>query len=76
MRLDNENGEIILTLSERNVLALLDKVRDPDSKRELLGVDAPYRVRVEPDEVHYRGRTPGQMSSRTEEFIRLSKNYA
>lgn len=54
-------------LSKRNLLALLHKVDDPTSFKTI--THRGLIVRVEPDDVHYGGRTPGPMSKATEKFI-------
>lgn len=61
-----------LYLSRRNLLALLGKLKDPDSARTLIGGDAAPGIRViaEPDTAHYQKRVPGRMSDSTEAFIR------
>lgn len=68
-----------IVLSERNLLALLDKVRDGSSHRTLFagrgganghGTD-PLIVKAETNEEHYAQRqAPGVMSDRSEAFIR------
>lgn len=63
------SGEIIL--SERNLLALLHKLRKPGSHRTIVkaGVGT---VRAELDDEHYRltdEPTPGPMTADTEQFI-------
>lgn len=80
MRLDFVRSSVVVTLSKRNLLALLQKLADPISMRSLVSENA-YRdgepidgvlllVRVEPDETHYAGREPpGPMHPRTEDFI-------
>ena len=71
---------LIVTLSKRNLLALLQKVDDPCSGRTLTSGNA-YRdgtpvedalllVRCEPDAAHYADRLPpGPMHPKTEAFI-------
>jgi hypothetical protein len=79
VRLDITPASVILTLSKRNLLALLQKADDPLSQRRLVGgyvyeggklIDGIYLVvGCEPDEQHYVDRQPGAMHPRTEEFI-------
>jgi hypothetical protein len=65
-----------VTLSRRNLLALLQKLEMLGSARTLTSDDCPdgleLVVRAEEDEDHYRGRTapPGPMHPRTESFLR------
>lgn len=85
MRLDSVTPmRVAITLSKRNLLALLSKVDEEGSGRTIF-MDYPMRghpqvndgnpftltlyVRVEPDEQHYKGRDPGAMIGWTEEFI-------
>jgi hypothetical protein len=80
MKLEFDPGCVILTLSKRNLLALLQKADDPLS----IGVLASrhvysggelisgivFLVRCESDATHYEEREPpGPMHPRTEEFI-------
>lgn len=71
MKFTIENGRVTVTLSKRNVLALLSKVDDPYSGRTLYNQNDPgwLIVKVEPDAEHYSGRTPGQVSEKSEAFI-------
>jgi hypothetical protein len=84
VRLDLQTGEetvIHVTLSERNLLALLQKLGMPGSARTLASAHA-YRegelvddvtlvVAAEDDDEHYgeRGFPPGPMHPQTEEFL-------
>jgi hypothetical protein len=79
-----ETGEtFVLVLSERNLLALLAKLRNPQSLRTLTS-DNGYRggvpiddmtvvVHAEPDELHYAGRIepPGAMDESIEQFLTI-----
>lgn len=62
---------IEVTLSRRNLLALLSKVDDPDSARIITRqCDGAFLiVRAEPDSEHYQDRVPGRMFAKSEEFI-------
>jgi len=62
----------IVTLSKRNLIALLSKINDKDSHRTLLREVANGEilvVKIEDDVNHYGDRTPGSMSDRTERDI-------
>jgi hypothetical protein len=78
---DGEETVIHVTLSERNLLALLQKLAMPGSARTLASAHA-YRhdelvddltlvVQVEDDDAHYgeRGFPPGPMHPQTEQFL-------
>ena len=80
MRLDISPAAVLVTLSKRNLLALLQKVDDAASARTLIGgyvyedsrlIDGiELVVRCEPDEQHYADREPpGLMHPRTEAVI-------
>jgi hypothetical protein len=80
MKLELTPQLVIVTLSGRNLLALLRKLQQPLSLRMLTSqmvirdgklLDEPMLiVRAEPDGVHYADRPgPGQMLPSTEEFI-------
>lgn len=63
------NGETVaVTLSERNLRALLDKLTWEESERTIFR-DCENGMRLvvvaEPNEVHYANRPPGQMHPRT-----------
>jgi len=63
----NETREIVL--SERNLQVLLNKVkRYPQSQCTIIK-PCGTRVRAEPDDIHYNGRTPGAMHPIDEEAI-------
>lgn len=80
MRLDISGSAVLVTLSQRNLLALLAKVSDPFSARMLATGNA-YRdgeeindisliVRCEPDTTHYADRLPpGPMRPAIEALI-------
>jgi len=69
MRLErNLRGGPRVILSHRNILALLHKVGWEESARTISGDGA--EVMVEPDDIHYRDREPGEMHPKTEEFIK------
>jgi hypothetical protein len=65
----------VVTLSRRNLLALLHKLELPGSARAMLCHDCPegwmLELRVESDEDHYGGRPfpPGEMHPETEAFV-------
>jgi hypothetical protein len=76
-----EGGLVLVTLSRRNLLALLAKLDEPASWRTIAGgyvycdeelVDGvTLAVRSEPDELHYADREPpGPMLPSTEASIR------
>lgn len=80
MRLDLFEHQLVVTLSKRNLLALLCKVDNPLSMQILtsgcvyrdgaLVDDTKLIVCCEPDASHYAGReSPGQMQLATEFFI-------
>ena len=58
-----------IILSKRNLLALLHKLIMKDSHRTLVKPGG-IVIKVEPDEVVYADRAPGEMHPETEEFIR------
>lgn len=80
-RLDLEPSCVVVTLSRRNLLALLHKVDWPGSARTIVNNDCYWNglpidgltlvLRVEDDDEHYRRRAepPGHMHPRTEVFI-------
>lgn len=66
---------IVVTLSERNLRALLLKVDDPHSHRTLVRRtegDLMLWVTAEKDEDHYVDRQPGRMHPRTEEGLKAA----
>ena len=71
-----------VTLSRRNLLALLHKLEMEGSARTLISSDCPpgleLVVRAEDDEVHYQDRDepPGPMHPKTEAFIRSREGAA
>jgi hypothetical protein len=70
-----------VTLSKRNLLALLEKVDDPTSVKQISRLvpeaGIMLHVEAEPDDVHYGGRPAGGMRDSTEEFIRANgSDYA
>lgn len=70
MRIETgDDGVVVLTLSRRNLRALLSKLDWPESARTLVSPDRDFIVRAEEDDVHYAGRTPGPMHPRTEAEI-------
>jgi hypothetical protein len=77
MRLYHHTNHISVevVLSRRNVLALLDKLGQPESTRTIGSEDCPEDmelvVRIEDDEDHYsgRGQPPGQLEPRTADFL-------
>lgn len=61
-------GQDLIVLSKRNLLALLHKLDVPTSARTLISDG--FAVQCESDEEHYANReVPGKMSTDTEEFI-------
>lgn len=71
------NGRLDVTLSKRNLLALLQKVDDPYSSKTLVQEGEPgwLIVRCEPDNEHYALRKPGRMSDKTEAFIEEQQKH-
>ena len=65
------NGAIIVTVSERNLLALLSKLKRPSSAKTLVKTtDAGFIMLVaEPDSEHYGTTEPGKMHPQDEAFI-------
>lgn len=85
MKLEIASSAVIVTLSKRNLLALLQKVDDPYSGRMLRSGnvfrggaradDIQLTVSCEPDDRHYANRPPpGPMHPRTEAFIATGSN--
>ncbi len=72
MNVQIEQGVITVTLSRRNLLALLAKLDEPDSMRTILRDCGDLRLvlRAEDDAVHYADREPGPMTPTTEAGIR------
>lgn len=69
MRLERVGTVPRIVLSERNLLALLAKLREPDSARTLYGCGV--YVTAEVDDVHYVDRVPpGPCTEVTEDGIR------
>ena len=71
-RKDMPNGHILVTLSKRNLLALLHKLEMAGSFRTLISPDEKLAISVETDEEHYGGRDhpPGEMHPQTEAFLK------
>lgn len=80
MRVDLSAGVVRVTLSERNLLALLVMLHQPWSRCTISGRyayhdgelldDVVLVVRSEPDELHYKGREPpGAMHPATEAYL-------
>jgi len=62
LELDNESNTIHVTLSRRNLKALLDKLSWPSAGTIRFQRDGiTLVVSSESDEVHYAGRLPGPM---------------
>ena len=77
MRLDRVDGRVVqVTLSRRNLLALLAKVEGHPSVSSVAiifpgtGAEPTLVVLAESDSVHYEGRGPGPMHPATEAWIR------
>lgn len=79
---DKGRQVVEVTLSERNLLALLAKLYIDGSRRTLINTDTPegyvLKLVAEDDKTHYssvtRGGAPaGAMASPTEEFVQLLK---
>lgn len=61
--------DVVVTLSRRNLRALLVKIADPDSMKTItreIGPGVRLVLRGESDEMHYADRPPGQMTLWTE----------
>lgn len=80
MRLDISPAAVIVTLSKRNLLSLLQKVDDATSARTLVGSYVYEDARLldgielvvccEPDKQHYADREPpGAVHPRAEAFV-------
>lgn len=73
MKIERSKGSITITLSERNLRALLVKLDDPESLRTIYLDDDEGRVFIsaQKDADHYAalGRSPGLMHPRTEEML-------
>lgn len=76
MKLEQTASRVIVTLSKRNLLALLVKVDDKDSAKTiftdeyLLATGKRLVVKAEPDAKHYdRPYPPGRMHPKAEQFI-------
>ena len=60
-----ENGLVlnqqiqVVELTRRNLVALLEKLDDPNSHCTLIDPDGHIAVRAVPDEAHYANRPPG-----------------
>lgn len=78
---DRDKGvDVIVTLSKRNLLALLHKVDDPESAREIratrclidgesLPINFELVLRCEPNETHYAERPAGPLAAATAAFV-------
>lgn len=78
MRVDYASSDRVgITLSKRNLLALLHKVDDPTSLAQICITNnhCDLSVAVESDDIHYTRPQggPGRMVEPTEEFIRNYK---
>ena len=69
------NGAIIVTLSERNLLVLLSKLKRENSAKTLCKTTEAGFIMlvVEPDAEHYGTTTPGKMHPKDEQFIKDKK---
>ena len=72
------DNKVEITLSERNLLALLGKVRGnpKNSACQLIKLDnrMMLRVKAESNDTHYANRAPaGEMCEETEKFINANK---
>ncbi len=80
MRVDTASEHnIAITLSKRNLLALLGKVDDPHSHKTIVifNNNCALTVVAEPDDLHYRDRrrgTGGRMVDGTETFIAANQS--
>lgn len=54
-----ESGMPVVELTRRNLQALLDKLDDPKSARELIDPYGVIKVRAVEDSEHYKTRAPG-----------------
>lgn len=73
MRLEDKGNEVVLRLSRRNLVVLLDKVERDGSVRTLTRPSPggrTFTIIAERDEDHYGDRTPGPVHPATEEAIR------
>jgi hypothetical protein len=86
--IEDGSGVVLVTLSRRNLLALLAKLEQPSSWRTLvsgdvhrdgqMADDVKVVVRSEPDELHYHPdrEPPGPMMPATEAAIRWAEARA
>ena len=58
-----------VTLSRRNLMYLLSELESGDKSPYIIKPNGPL-VAAEPDEVHYKGRQPGQFSPDVERTVR------
>lgn len=76
MKLQVDQNKVTITLSKRNLLALLSKVDEQYSAKTIYkryqGEDHSWLLvlKVEQDDQHYKEVAPGQMVDWTEEFIK------
>lgn len=65
-----EDGQTVVTLSRKNLLAGLHKLEFKDSMRTIVSGDGRLVLHFESDEEHYADRVPaGFMHPRTENYI-------
>ena len=78
MKVEVKPGEVRVTLSKRNLLALLDKLSWEQSARTIVRDQEDGTLLVvtaETDEEHYIDRSPGIMHPRTEAALRRGDNH-
>ena len=73
----NGRPVVRVRLSRRNLVALLTKLRDPESKKTIYREcgDIALYVVVEPDAQHYARREPGAMAPWTEAAIAAFEEF-
>lgn len=81
LEIQGDGSELVVTLSERNLLALLAKLHEPKSRARLSTInafhdgepvwDVTLTLRAETDEEHYQGRPdpPGDLQPQTEAAV-------
>ena len=86
MRAEIYDGLIRVTISERNALAMIYRLRQQAGTRGLQGSDIHIRgmavagfklqLAIEPDDVHYGDREPGELDLAVESFIEEESSVA
>jgi len=73
LELEVAGRQVYVTLSRRNLMTLLTKLEHPESARTIYrdfpDIGCTLVLKAEPDDIHYRNRTPGPMADWTEREI-------